>query len=252
MSYLNYSYIIGSGWYSCENPTEQVDIITEIHQQKYGGKTCRTSDFSKLWLINILKYCEKLPSKIIITDSNSPDKINDFVSTNELVEIIKLTKNFGHGVYSIKNNILCGWARSVLVGAMYALLNDVDYYVYLEQDLLVFGKNWLDKMILNMIKNKKNISLYDGRETPHKLQQSLIIISKHFLQIFISKLINYQNNKVSEEHKYWDCFENDITWIPFKGGRQRKKLDKIYYSKQHMSEEELEMEIKKHNHLQIQ
>jgi glycosyltransferase involved in cell wall biosynthesis len=248
---IEYSYIIGSGWFVCDLITNDVEKLTVEHQHKYGGKSCRNSNFSKLWLENILYYCKKLPDKIIIVDSNSPVKLDNFVLLNDLVEIVDLINNPGHSLYCEQKGIVSGWEKSVIMGAMYALMNSVDYYVYIEQDSLVFGYNWLNIIINNMRKNNKQICFHSGNETPHKIQVSLIVVSKDFLPTFITRLIEFNDNFKSDESKLYDRFKDDLIITPFQGGRQRKNLNSMYYSKQHMNQQELDIEIKKHNHLQI-
>ena len=81
----------------------------------------------------------------------------------------KQLKNFGHGSYCIKENILCGWARGFLHGAMQAYINDCDY-VYVEQDLLLFGEKFLENIFVSLENNKKSICYLNGSETCQNLQ----------------------------------------------------------------------------------
>lgn len=245
------SYIITSGWYSdTKQSTENGKKLSKF-QQRYGGDTCRNSEFSKLWLKCIFHFCKVLPQKILITNSNSPDIIDKTVSSNFLVEMINLTKNFGHGVFTSQINIMSGWSRSVLSGVFYAFLNDIDVFVYIEQDVLVFGRNWLNLIISHMNETKKNICFGSPEDTPQRLQQSLIVIKKCYYSTFLTKMINNKDFKRSDEQQYYDLFKNDMTFLPFKGGRTRKGLDKEYYYKQHMDDKELELEIKKHPFLKL-
>ena len=120
------NYIIGSGWFSDEFGKTQTGIKTNQHQKHYGGIAGRNSKFSKYWLSHILNQ-SILPKKIFILDADSPEEIDINVKNHDLVEISRQLKNFGHGVHCEKKNILCGWARGFLHGAMQAYLNDCDY-----------------------------------------------------------------------------------------------------------------------------
>lgn len=79
--------------------------------------------------------------QVVVADSNSPVK-PQFVHSDEQAERypklqwVELSKNFGHEAVSSAPTI-GGWERSVLQGAFQAILNDVDYFIYVEQDLLV-------------------------------------------------------------------------------------------------------------------
>ena len=44
---------------------------------------------------------------------------------------------------------------------------------------------------------------------------------------------------MSEEKKHYNVIKNDIMWCPYRGGRQRKNLDKENYCFQHLDSKEL-------------
>ena len=232
-----FNYIIGSGWFSDEFNKTELGIETNLHQKKFGGIHGRNSTFSKYWLSHILNQ-SILPKKIFILDANSPEEIDINVRNHELVEISKQLKNFGHGSYCIKENILCGWARGFLHGAMQAYINDCDY-VYVEQDLLLFGEKFLENIFVSLENNKKSICYLNGSETCQNLQQSLIVVKHKYLIELITKLLNYKDNTISEELKHFNVVKNDVMWCQYKGGRQRNNLDKEYYCLQHLSKKEI-------------
>lgn len=240
----NINYIVGSGWFSDKYNKTDEGKLTNIHQKKYGGITGRNSEFSKYWLSHILNQ-SILPKRIYILDADSPEEINISVKNHKLVDISKQIKNFGHGAICAKNNILCGWARGFLNGAIKAYINDCDY-VYIEQDLLIFGKKLLENIFKLLEKKNKQICYINGNETPQKLQQSLVIVKHCYLIKFITGLLNSTNNTISEELKHYNIVKNDVMWCQYKGGRQRKNLDKEFYCLQHLTSEELE-KLKKEN-----
>lgn len=231
------NYLVGSGWYSDINNETELGILTNKHQSKYGTIKTKESNFSKYWLSCILKQSIQ-PIKICILDANSPTSIDNDVKNHNLIEISKQIKNFGHGVYCSKNNILCGWARSFIYGAMQAYINNLDY-VYIEQDLLIFGDEFIKNVFTLMNEKNKKICYLTGEETPQKLQQSLVFVKYEYLSFLISELINYKDNTIAEELKHYRLFKDDIMWCPYKGGRQRKKLDATYYCLQHLKDNEL-------------
>jgi hypothetical protein len=218
---LSYSFIVGSGWFSDEKGVTLMGQKTNKHQLQYGGT--RNTGFSKTWFDCILQL-QQLPVKIFIADADSVDPLHTDVLRHPLVTVSKQTQNFGHGAVCESQNILCGWARGVLNGAMYAYTNSSDYFVYIEQDVQMVGKNIVHEIICHMKHVNKPICFGGGDETPQKLQQSLFVVSHDYLPTFMSRLILYNNNRCTEEHKYWQCFKDDLTFLPFRGGRQRKFL----------------------------
>ena len=239
---MTYTYIIGSGWFSDEKGISSLGKQTLTHQQRYGGSAARSTQFSQHWLLSILQM-DVLPKKIIICDADSVDPLHDSVLSHPLVSINPQTQNFGHGSICEAQNILCGWARGVLMNAMYTYINSVDYYVYVEQDVLLMGNICISKAIEHMNIVQKPICFGSGDETPQKLQQSFFIVKHSFLPHFISRLISWPDNRITEENKYFQCFQQDMTFLPFRGGRQRQHLNPQMYYKQHMDFQEMQNEI---------
>ena len=239
-------FIIGSGWFSdTKQKTELGKIVADI-QSKYGSIESRDVCFSKYWLSHILNQ-SVLPERIFILDANSPEQIDINVRNHKLVDISKQIKNFGHGIYCVKRNILCGWARGFIYGAIQALLNDCDY-IYVEQDLLLFGKKFIENILHDLNNSDKEICYMTGDGTPQKLQQSFVIVKKSYLPKLISGLINEKNNTISEEVKHYNLTKNDILWCKYNGGRQRHNLDKEHYCLQHLTSSEIK-KLKNENKL---
>lgn len=232
------NFIIGSGWFSDTIGISELGQISNSHQNKYGGTHSRNEKFSKYWLSSILNQ-SILPKRIYILDADSPEKINDYVKNHTLVDISEQTQNFGHGVYCSKKNILCGWARGFVYGAVQAYLNDCDF-VYVEQDLLIFGEKFIENIFKLLEKNNKQVCYLTGEETPQKLQQSFVVAKYSYLPKLISGLINSSDNKISEELKHYNLIKNDVMWCPYKGGRQRKNLNSEFFCLQHMDENEID------------
>tara|TARA_B110000971_G_scaffold15912_3_gene14713 strand:+ start:253 stop:2166 length:1914 start_codon:yes stop_codon:yes gene_type:complete len=239
-------FIIGSGWFADINKKTTIGKQLSKHQDNYGGVAGRNSFFSKYWLSHILKQ-SILPERIFILDADSPDKIDINIKNHSLVDISKQIKNYGHGALCSKDNILCGWGRGFIYGATQAYLNECDY-IYVEQDLLIFGEYFIENVLVDLYTSNKQICYLTGEETPQKLQQSFIIVKNTYLPKLITGLINETNHTQSEELKFYNLTETDIMWCKYKGGRQRNNLNKENYCLQHMTSDEID-KLKKENKL---
>jgi hypothetical protein len=115
------------------------------------------------------------------------------------LEDVELDKNYGHandirtGKISTKYS---GFTRSVLQGCLYALNCDADYYVYVEQDCLIKGKNFLKQA---MGQSEEDILIggateggvgLDGKKAAPMRQQSLMIVKKSGMERFLSGLLS--------------------------------------------------------------
>ena len=128
---------------------------------------------------------------------------------------------------------------------MQAYLNDMDF-VYIEQDLLLFGKDFLKNIFIKMDKEKKKICYMDGNETPQKIQQSLILVKHDYLHIYISNLLSDTNHTQAEEEKHFNIVNNKyLLYSPYRGGRQRKDLNPNFFCLQHLSDNEISYYLKK-------
>jgi hypothetical protein len=209
--------IVGSGWW-CNGAASDHDL---------GSARTRSTWFFDIWLRQVLDCLE--PARVVITDSNSPIK-PDLENRSDLVWI-ELDKNYGHandirqGRISTKYS---GFTRSVLNGAMYALCCDADYYVYIEQDCLVKGKNLLaaakgestsDILLGPITEGGRGLH---GKPAARMLQQSFMIVRRPGLETFISALLQakWTDGQVSPEEIMRRSFPHfDTIQIPF--GRSR-------------------------------
>lgn len=233
-------YIIGTGWW-CDGTGEH----THSKHQKNVDKTTRQRDFFNLWYAAIEKYTT--PKKIIVIDSNSPIKPNII---NKNVTLYSLDKNYGAALDGTRNQILSGWDRSILLSASMAYFEDIDYFVYIEQDCLIYGKGIIEEAIKKI--GNKMIMLGEGSGTPQPIQQSFVIIKKEYIPFFLMKEMNNskENLKLSPEQRYNIHYKNDVEFLPFGFGRKRpiKFKDKYFYS-QHLNQDELKQfrKIIEHN-----
>ena len=181
------NYIITAGWW-CGIAENEV-------RKRQGSEKTREVGFFDLWKKSILENTE--PQKIMLLDSASQIK----PSQNQLegIEFISLIDNPGHstnhtGHYS-------GYMRSIIMGVTYAAVCDVDYWVYVEQDVLLKGEGIIEYCIEHM---NTPYMFGSGKGTPQFLQQSLIIIRKDGFNSFLKHLnsISSTDSKVSPESKF--------------------------------------------------
>lgn len=226
-----YEYIIGSGWYSQE-------------KEKYekGKYICRSPEFHKLWYEAINRFTD--PCKIFISDSDSPIKplydIND-----KRLEWVEFCRNY-HEKYR-------GWLRGALFGLAYAWINDIDYYVYIEQDALIYGEGIIEHAIENMT---KPCIFGSAEKVPWDLQQSFFIIEKSFQFEFLKRVgetsPHFPNgDNTSPEWRFYAAKEGSdwFDYLPFGYGRERPiNFDDEYFYFQHGDKEEIERYSRKLNY----
>lgn len=186
------NYIIGSGWWCSENDGES----DSVNRKLLGDNTIRSKEFHNLWYESVCN--NSCPEKIIIIDSNSPIK-PELNTVDQRLELISLPVNSGHST-SCKGQF-CGWTKSVLLGLQYAILSEVDYFVYVEQDVLLHGQNIIEHCIGNMT---KPFMFGSGKGTPQPLQQSFFIIKISHAALFINNMhrINKSDKDMSPEIKF--------------------------------------------------
>jgi hypothetical protein len=231
------NYIIGTGWWA-------------DHTRQHAGSLQNTSSdltrdrkFFDLWYYHINKYSN--PSKIIVTDSCSPIKPD---LTNKKVEFVSLLKNFKPA--RICEGMISGWTRSVLNGAFYSIMNDADYYIYIEQDCLIFGKDIIEKAIENLGDSHFSFGYFNHSL---KIEQSFIVIKKEAVLTFINLYLSISkpDSELRPEHKFDLIIKsNNLLFkeLPFGYGRNRPfNVNDLHFYIQHITNEELNLLTKKEN-----
>lgn len=183
------SYIIGSGWWCAGNkPDNRVEL--------FGDNFIRDKAFHNIWYEHICKFTS--PSKILIVDSCSPI-LPDFNRNDQRLEFTRLNLNAGHSTNH--QGKFCGYMRAILLGLEYTMQCDADYFVYIEQDALIFGKGVIEHCIDNM---KTPYMFGSGLGTPGRIQQSFFVIRRDGIWPFIKKInaISYTDNRLSPEEKF--------------------------------------------------
>ncbi len=262
-----YSYIITSGWWSAGDDSKDSRKII------LGDSYIRSDDFHKLWFKAVEKFAD--PEKIYIIDSASPLKP---VLNEEKEVLISLQNNAGHSTNHTGK--LCGVSRAHLLGMSMAMVNEADYWVYIEQDALIYGKGIIEECIKRM---KKPYMFGYGLGTPQPVQQSLMIIKKEAIPKFIYSFnkIKARDSQIAPETKFaiaatpilqylpekffmkmedntkignflkrviWKLIDmfRDFDYIPFGYGRARPiNFNDSYFYFQHGENSELEKYLKK-------
>lgn len=200
MNKTSYKYIIGSGWW-CDQ---------QVREHVYGASTIRAKEFHNIWYRSVNLFTK--PEKILIVDSHSPIK-PELNTDDKKLEFISLNENGGHGKHH--RGKFNGWTRSVLMGLEYADMCDADYFVYVEQDCLLYGKDIIENSIAQMSKPYMFGSA-KGSGTWHPLQQSLFIIQKNKIAEFHAnyKKIKYKDGLIEPEIKFCMATSKILMLLP--------------------------------------
>lgn len=206
-------YVIGSGWWCAGDEPWSPD------RKRLGDDLIRSAPFHELWYAGVDRFTA--PCKILIVDSASP--IRPPVRAGDpRIEVVSLDRNYGHA--SACEAKFSGFTRSCMLGVAYAWMCDADYFVYVEQDCLLYGQGILEQAIGRM---KHDFMFGDGSGTPQPLQQSLFVIARPAFRSFLDALdgIDGRDREVSPEIKFsrlrWDL---PPTWV---GRRQSKAWRKL-------------------------
>lgn len=200
--------MIGSGWW-CSNGAPLT-----YHK---GDAIIRESQFHQAWY-RLVNYFTK-PSRILIVDSASPippPKIDD-----DRIHIHKLAMNPGHATQC--QTRFCGWTASVLLGLQDCIHSDNDYFVYIEQDVLIYGEGIIEYAISKMT---TPFMFGDATGIPHPLQQSLFIIHREGIEHFLSRLLarNETDKELPPERKFHLATQHSVfSWKPVRWLAKRRR-----------------------------
>ena len=232
---LGAKLVVGSGWW-CAPRTEDWVI---------GAPFTRSPDFFPLWLAHIRASLS--PSEIVVVDSNSP--IVPSTKLRNQVRWITLDENYGHAyeLHLRSSGIkYCGFTRSVLLSAMYALTCDADF-AYVEQDCLLFGADLLTTATEGLEGDiflgapAENATGLNGKVAARKIQQSLMYVRRAGLERFIGRLLQtpMKDSEVSPENiMERELRPFEILRIPY--GRSRPIDPHLsHFYAQHLTDAEL-------------
>lgn len=231
-------YVVGTGWW-CDETADHAGT-----QHNDSTAQIRTREFFDLWFECVDRYTD--PEKILVVDSNSP--VTPDLPDDDRLEFLSLDANFGHYVDGDPER-MCGVERVHLMSALYAYLNDCDL-IYIEQDCLVLGDGWVERCYDAWSKGK--IMYGDGDGTPQPQQQSLVLVARPFIPVFIQRLLVYffaarerilrgeRRDRNDPEKRWHQAFEKDVDYLPFGYGRARPiNFEDHHLYAQHWTAEEL-------------
>jgi hypothetical protein len=134
----------------------------------------------------------------LIVDSASPVKPDDAALTSTKFQRLELLINPGHAQNGRTH--YCGYMAGVILGLEFALHNDIDIFLYVEQDALVFGHAIVERT-KNALRRK---DLVFGAGSFLGIQQSYFAANKKGIRHFLSALhaIRYTDKQVAPEHKF--------------------------------------------------
>lgn len=181
--------LLGTGWFSA------------VHDANYitcGSSLIRSLEFRPFWWYGVKNFLR--PNEVLVIDSASPVELSEFSANEMRVQQLVLPSNPGHSQTTSQH--YCGWTASVLISLEYAIASDFDIFVYVEQDVLLYGSDLRDEIIKKV--QKSPVVFGDGADTPQVLQQSFFAIERRSMRPFLSGLhmINSSDGVVSPESKF--------------------------------------------------
>jgi hypothetical protein len=229
--------VVGSGWWCADSP----------HDWAIGSPATRSVAFFDIWYRQLVRCLQ--PERIVITDSASPVK-PDYLSYSA-VHWIELDRNYGHPNDLRTGRIrtrYSGYTRAMVNGAMYALCCDADFYVYVEQDCLLLGEDFLRQAIGDATEDilmgpvtEKGRGLGGAPAAPMP-QQSLVVVRNAGLPRFIEGIVNapYTDGEVSPEIIMHDRLA-PVGFLRVPYGRSRPiDFNRSHFYAQHLTDEELQ------------
>lgn len=196
-----HKYVVTTGWW-CP------DVMTkDTRSQLIGDASIRKKDFFSLWLKAVTSYTK--PKKILVVDSASPIKPD--TQGEPQVEIVSLDCNAGHSTNHLGK--YAGVTRAHIMGMLYALSCEVDYWVYIEQDALIYGDGIVEECIDKL---ESGIMFGGGSGTPQPMQQSFMIMKTELIPSFIKRLtgIKASDYRISPEMKFAMCTSRVALVLP--------------------------------------
>jgi hypothetical protein len=188
--------IVGSGWW-CDN---------RPHDWTIGSPVAQSVSFFKLWYQQVMQCLN--PLCIVVTDSAAPEKPDHRLFPK--IQWIELDRNYGHANVLRSGRIrtkYSGFTRAVVNGAMYALCCDADFYVFVEQDCLLYGDDLLNRAVADRNEDillgkptEKGRGLHGSVAAP-MLQNALMIVRRTGLERFIGAILGapWTDGEVSPE-----------------------------------------------------
>jgi hypothetical protein len=194
--------LVCTGWYSTDTPRSYIT---------YGDEHIRNKNFRPLWWQSLDSFVK--PQHVLIIDSASPVKSEDNLFTKTKVQYIELLRNPGHSQNCLTH--YCGAMAAIIIGMEFALHNDVDYFLYIEQDALIYGNDFVKKIKERL---KFNDMIFGSGGQFGEVQQSVFAVNKKGIRRFLSAIhdINQSDHQISPEMKFMYA-ASGLRYFPFSG-----------------------------------
>lgn len=218
------SYCIGSGWWCDEN---------NRRMHKEGADFTRSVDMFDLWYKLVQKHTN--PSAIVVVDSNSPTKPDgsDDITWIEMQDNFYPPYHTSDPIFGLQRPAA---SRQIFLGATYAYFNEIDHYVWVEQDCVIKGDGIVERAIDNM-----RDAWFSLGEWDHRLSKCTSFIVIDTDRVF--DLIDCYKHESGKPELRWDELSKRLPFwpLPFGYGRNRPMNynDEHLYA-QHTTEEELD------------
>ncbi len=179
--------LVTTGWYATDAGRS---YMTQ------GDESIRGVAFRPLWWKSIDTFVR--PEHVFIVDSAAPVKADESLYTSTKVRRLELLNNPGHSQNCTTH--YCGAMAAIIMGLEFALHNDVELFLYVEQDALVFGDEIVEKT-KSALRRK---DLVFGPGNLNGVQQSFFAANKRGIRQFLSALhaIKYSDKQIAPEHKF--------------------------------------------------
>jgi hypothetical protein len=189
--------LVTSGWYSSNEARSYVTA---------GDESIRGVEFRPLWWRSLDTFVK--PQHVFVVDSASPVKPDDRAYTSTPFQHTELLINPGHSQNGKTH--YCGAMGAIIMGLEFALHNDVEMMLYVEQDALIFGDAIVEKT-KGALRRKDLV--FGGTKSGLDIQQSFFAANKRGIRHFLSALhaINYSDKQVAPEHKFMLAASR---WLP--------------------------------------
>ena len=187
--------LVISGWYSTDAPREYITA---------GDDIIRGPKFRSLWWNSVDQYMR--PNHVLIVDSASPVKPDDAACTRTPFQRLELLRNPGHSQTTTAH--YCGYTASALIGLEFALHNDVDMVIYVEQDVLVYGSSIIEKT-KSALKRHDFVFGNDARQ----VQTSYWAMNRRGIRRFMEVLhaMKFSDKQIAPEQKFMYA---STGWLP--------------------------------------
>jgi hypothetical protein len=179
--------LVTTGWYASHESRSY---------RTSGDDLIRGAAFRPLWWRSMDTFIK--PQHVFIVDSASPVKANDAAYTSTDCRCVELLINPGHSQNT--RHFYSGWSAGIIMGLEYALNCDVDMFLYVEQDVLVYGDGIVEKT-KSALRRK---DLVFGAGNFVGVQQSFVAANKKGIRRFLSALhgIDYSDKQIGPEQKF--------------------------------------------------